>query len=54
MINLFKKYFQNDKQISFFESSELPPQSLIDSINSSTHFTYTKKRKNNIYQFIIL
>ena len=42
-----KKYYQNDEQISFFESSESErPPSPINSPTSSTHLTYTKKRKN--------
>ena len=41
-----KKYYQNDEQISFFESSESDrPPSPINSLNSSTHLTYTKKKK---------
>ena len=41
-----KKYYQNDEQISFFESSESErPPSPINSPTSSTHLTYTKKKK---------
>ena len=41
-----KKYCQNDEQISYFESSESErPPSPINSPTSSTHLTYTKKKK---------
>ena len=41
-----KKYYQNDEQISFFESGESDRSpSPINSLASSMHITYTKKKK---------